>query len=323
MGQVIKIGIFYDGGYFSNVTNYYKYTHEANSHIQFSGLNEYIRNEVSAKESVSLDLCKVIDAHYFRGRYTAKDADKKHQDQLYYDRFFEDILIYNRIQPHYLHVKGVEGKKKEKGVDVLFALETFELCMLKRYDVVVIVAGDSDYIPLIQKLHALGTKTVLLAWNFEFTHSESGEKQYTKASEFLCKEVSYCLKMDKVINDGLKSEGGVVREMFAPKSTSEDGEFENEEQGNEPPPEEFEGNGRFNPTRRYRGKIKELRNSYGFIHYPYNNLFFPASKLEQGLRYDDLKVDQELEFYIEKGKEGYVATKITLPGEHEGSVQDE
>ena len=33
------------------------------------------------------------------------------------------------------------GRKKEKGIDVLMALETYELCMLKRYDVVALVAS--------------------------------------------------------------------------------------------------------------------------------------------------------------------------------------
>ncbi|MEZ4759144.1 MAG: NYN domain-containing protein [Flavobacteriales bacterium] len=44
--------------------------------------------------------------------------------------------------------------------------------MHKRYDVVVLVASDSDHVPLVRKLHALGCKTMLLGWDFEFTDGE-------------------------------------------------------------------------------------------------------------------------------------------------------
>ncbi len=54
----------------------------------------------------------------------------------------------------------------EKGLDVWFALETYEMTLLKRYDVTVLVACDRDYLPLVRKLNALGGAVMVLGWDF-------------------------------------------------------------------------------------------------------------------------------------------------------------
>lgn len=98
------------------------------------------------------------------------------------DRVFDEVLMYNGVQTHYLPVREMRGRKAEKGIDVLMALETYELAMHKRYDVVVLIASDSDHVPLVRKLHALGCKTMLLAWDFEYTDNLSGELVTTRVS---------------------------------------------------------------------------------------------------------------------------------------------
>lgn len=53
----------------------------------------------------------------------------------------------------------------EKGVDVWFALEAYELATFRKFDYVVLITGDADHQMLIRKLKALKIKTVLLTWN--------------------------------------------------------------------------------------------------------------------------------------------------------------
>lgn len=308
MGQVIKIGIFYDGGYFSNVSKYYKHEHTLKRHIYVSGLHELIRNKVADFEEVKPDLCTIIDAHFFRGRFLAYDAKEK-EGQLYRDRVFDDILMHNNIQTHYLPLKDFQGRKREKGVDVLMALETYELCMLKRYDAVVLIASDGDHVPLVRKIHGIGCRTVLLEWNFEFTDEDSGKENYTRTSKDLSAEVTYVLDMSNLIDEELKNEGDLIENIFV----KENDRYENVDSD-------------FDLTIRHTGKVMELKGSYGFIEYPNNNLFFPATNLIEGkLRYDDISVGQELEFSLsfEEGKGKHVATRITRPGEYEGLVQGE
>lgn len=171
--QALKVGVFYDGSYYTHVSNYYNYVHTHRRRIHIGGLHDYVKHMVAEREGTRPNLCHIIDAHFFRGRFSAREANEK-ANQLYHDRVFDDVLMYNNVQTHYLPLKDMMGRKKEKGIDVLMALETYELCMLKRYDVVVLVASDGDHVPLVRKLHALGCKTMLLGWDFEFTDSETG-----------------------------------------------------------------------------------------------------------------------------------------------------
>jgi len=311
MDKLVKIGVFYDGGYFTHVNNYYRHTHEIRSRIGFSGLHNFIRHTVAEKEGVDHGICHILDAHFFRGRFSAKEANER-LNQLYNDRILDEVLMYSNITPHYLPVKHVNGEttKREKGVDVLMALETFELCMYKRYDVVVLVASDGDHLPLVRKLHGLGSKTMLLGWNFEFIN-ENGKIHSTKVSGDMLKEVSYPLNMSELIERDIESSNPIMADMFLKRDASEDGIAEEGDDA-QPLGEELDSS-LFDPEVRQTGKVMELKQGFGFIKYPGNNVFFPASELV-GIRFDDLVIDQELEFFIQQGEKGRVATHITKPG---------
>ncbi|MFN7174819.1 MAG: hypothetical protein ACK4MT_08970, partial [Thermaurantiacus tibetensis] len=41
--SLIRIAIFYDGSYFQQVTNYYRYSHEIGRRIDLGGLHEFVR----------------------------------------------------------------------------------------------------------------------------------------------------------------------------------------------------------------------------------------------------------------------------------------
>ena len=86
----------------------------------------------------------------------------------------------------------------EKGLDVWFALETYELSLLKRYDVTVLVACDRDYLPLVRKLNTLGTCVMVLGWDFTHT-DEMGVERQTVTSVDLLAEAMYPLAMHEII----------------------------------------------------------------------------------------------------------------------------
>ncbi|MCB9170721.1 MAG: NYN domain-containing protein [Flavobacteriales bacterium] len=296
----LKVGVFYDGSYFTHVSNYYNYVHPHHRRIHIGGLHDFIRQMLAEKEGTHPNLCHIIDAHFFRGRFTAREANEK-PDQLYYDRVFDDVLMYNAVQPHYLPVKDLMGRKREKGVDVLMALETYELCMLKRYDIVVLIASDGDHVPLVRKLHALGCKTMLLGWDFEFTDQKTGELQTTKTSTDLWNEVSYPMPMHELIDEGLKEDDPVVREMFVVRDTSRD-------EGSE---EQFDDRAQLEiDDERHTSMVMSLHNGYGFIRYPDNNLFFLHDDVE-GTGFNELAVGDEVEFNLGiNGKGQRIARKI-------------
>lgn len=53
----------------------------------------------------------------------------------------------------------------EKGIDVWFALEAYELSLLRKFDYVVLITGDADHEMLARKLKSLKIHTVLLTWD--------------------------------------------------------------------------------------------------------------------------------------------------------------
>lgn len=68
----------------------------------------------------------------------------------------------------------------EKGIDVWFALEAYELSMIRQFDYVVLVTGDADHEMLARKLNAVKIKTVLLTWNLD-SHSSTSRLLHDEA----------------------------------------------------------------------------------------------------------------------------------------------
>lgn len=298
----LKVGVFYDGSYFTHVSNYYNYIHPHRRRLHIGGLHDFVKHMVAERENTSPNLCQIIDAHFFRGRFSAKEANER-PNQLYYDRVFDDVLMYNGVQTHYLPVKDLQGRKREKGVDVLMALETYELCMLKRYDVVALIASDGDHVPLVRKLHALGCKTMLLGWDFDFVEESTGETHTTKTSTDLWNEVTYPLEMAHLVEEGLKANDEVVRDMFVLKETMpRDPMVETER----PAPSNDQL-----PQGRQVGTVMSLHNGYGFIRFPDNNLFFLHDDLI-GIEFTTLQIGDPMEFEVEVNQRGQrVAKRIT------------
>ena len=296
--RALKVGVFYDGGYFTHVSNYYNYVHPHRRRLHIGGLHDFIKHTLAAKEGTTPSLCHIIDAHFFRGRFSAKDALEK-PNQLYHDRVFDDVLMYNGVRTHYLPVKDLMGRKREKGIDVLFALETYELCVFKRFDVVVLIASDGDHLTLVRKLHALGAKTMLLGWDFEFTDEATGEFQYTRTSTDLWNEVSYALPMHDLVEEGLKENDEVVRDMFVVRDTGRELEPEN---GTPPVLVDEE---------RHQSTVMSLMNGFGFIRYPENNLFFRHEDLVD-MAFEDVALNDPVEFNVAVNNKGQrVAKRIT------------
>jgi len=195
--KLCRIAVFYDGSYFFKVSNYYLYQHERRARLSFKGLHEFIVAEVAKKEGVDTRHCRIVDAAYFRGRLSAQQA--LDQDKLYADRSFEDALMRSNITLFQRHLKvRHDGGLEEKGIDVWLALEAYEMVSLKKYDVCVLITGDGDFVPLVNKLNTLGSRVMLIAW--DFSYDRDGRTYITHAATELIDCVNYPIMMDKEID---------------------------------------------------------------------------------------------------------------------------
>lgn len=161
----LSIGVFIDGGYYAKINRALKAIES--SIIRVRSLFDFICDHLANIEGVDPANCQITEAHYFRGRFRVKEAYDKHL--LYNERKFEDTLIENDVVFHYKHLREMEKdgvtQVIEKGVDVWFALEAYELATFRKFDYVVLITGDADHEMLVRKLKALKIKTVLLTWN--------------------------------------------------------------------------------------------------------------------------------------------------------------
>ena len=192
--QEKSIGVFIDGGYYAQINE--ALNEDLNLNIHLSSLFDFISEYLADKNGLRKEDCYITESHYFRGRYRVGDASDKHL--LFSERKFEDSLIENDVIFHYKHLREVEKDGKmtviEKGVDVWFALEAYELALLRKFDFVVLITGDADHEMLIKKLKSLKIHVVLLTWKIS-DQSSSAKTLRDEACTHI--ELSQLINLDK------------------------------------------------------------------------------------------------------------------------------
>jgi uncharacterized LabA/DUF88 family protein/cold shock CspA family protein len=290
--SLLKIGIIYDGNYFYHVSNYYNYDHRRKSRISVAGLHEFIKHQVAHEEGSDEKYCRIVDAHYFRGRLSAYEASQR-GEQLYYERVFDDILMGEGVTTHYLPVAYNQGRREEKGIDVWLALEAFELCMYKRFDILVMIAGDGDYTPLVRKINALGTRVMVLGWEFEYTAS-NGMRFVTRTSSDLQHEATYAITMQQIIDDPELQNEPLIENLFVRKESTPV----------ETPPDADDDE--------LFGEVLSLKAGYGFIRFPPNNVFFHFSSLKN-IEFNSVREGDKVGFKFGVNEKGdNIATSVRI-----------
>jgi cold shock CspA family protein len=184
----------------------------------------------------------------------------------------------------------------EKGIDVWLALEAFELAFYKRFNVLVLIASDGDYVPLVRKLNTLGTRVMVLGWDFEY-NNETGQKLITRTSQDLLEEVTYPVQMSQIIDDRVRQKEPIINNLFVPSEprriTTKQANAVAEKSS-------------------LKSEVLTLKNGFGFIKYPPNNLYFHYSNVME-TDFNDLQVGDKVEFYLDKNEKGEdIAIKVKL-----------
>lgn len=289
--NLTRIGVFYDGNYFSHVSNYYQYHHEKRSRISIYGLHDFICHQAAECEGGNIRHCHVVEAHYFRGRLRAVDADER--GLLLSERRFDDVLMRAGVVTHYLPLRP----NGEMGVDVWLALEAYEQAIHKRFDIVALVVCDGDFLPLVRKLTTLGARVMLLAWDFKFTN-QNQEEQVTRTNQVLLDEATYPVMMHQIIDDRARRNDPAVSNLFLPA----------------PPPQPRRPDYREPPGREQReGVIKIVKEGYGFIRQDNDehDLYFFHSDL-LNVDYNELVPGDRVRYTAGQNQRGPCALRITV-----------
>jgi len=207
-----RIAIFYDGTFFQKLSQYYRYQHPRQKFLDLGGLHEYIRHRVAAVEANNnVSLCQIVEAHFFRGRFSLNAA--KAANSLETDRLIDQLLMFAGVVAHYYPMNEKSTPPEEKGIDVWLALEAYDMAVHKRFDVLVLLAGDQDYVPLIRKVNGLGTRVMMIGVDLEYT-DQNGDKRYQKTSQRLIDEASYTVMLTEEVESKTARGDSVIDALF-------------------------------------------------------------------------------------------------------------
>jgi uncharacterized LabA/DUF88 family protein len=182
----LRIGVFYDGTFFSKAQNYF--WGKKKGWLSFQGFHKLLEKYISTKEQ-GHSAYKVVYSAWFQGLHKESLAP---EDKLRLDRKRHHDLLHAGIEPKNVPMSETQG---EKGIDVYMAVETLQVGLDDKIDIAVLVTGDGDFVPLVRALMKNGVR-VLIAF---FEYEENGNKSF--ANERLINAANYSMNVNNLEND--------------------------------------------------------------------------------------------------------------------------
>ncbi len=164
-GSICRIGVFYDGSFFSHAQRYFYHEGKA-GWLSFLPFHSFLEHFISTKEQ-GFASYKVVYAAWHQGLFSTKDTT---EEQLRFERNRYHDLLHAGVEPKYLPMSQTQG---EKGTDVALAVDALQAGLDQKIDVAALVSGDGDFVPLVRVLNKYGIRVV--AVYFQFT-DKSGRK---------------------------------------------------------------------------------------------------------------------------------------------------
>lgn len=153
-----KSAIFIDGGYLRS-----KIKDFGNINLDFLKLSEKIAKLIKTKR---------LRTYYYDCLPIKISGNAK--SEYYYEskkKFGHKISLLPRFEVKYGELQFIKGIYKQKKIDVLMSLDIIDKCFEKQIQHAVLIAGDSDFIPVIQKAKNYGAIVHL------FAHKDSINKE--------------------------------------------------------------------------------------------------------------------------------------------------
>jgi len=213
LSGLCRIGVFYDGSYVSYAQRHYYYD-KAVGWLDLRAFHTLVEGFVRGKEPNYPDH-KIVYAAWFQGSFPSAKAAEK---QLRFDRNLQHDMMHAGIELKYLPMSTSRG---EKGVDVALAVDALCLGLSGKVDVVVLVTGDGDFVPLARELFKNGIRVAAAYFNYEAKDHPS------YASDRLLSTVNYQLDVSSLETD--KARLSVFNSLFRPSDQDHKGQHRGQE----------------------------------------------------------------------------------------------
>lgn len=148
----------YDGASFGYVMDWMLDHSPWKAHLFFPGINDALRYFLHARLNIPLSDVAVVEAHYVQGRVPDGVTDFQVRGRrVGHSQVWENVLDRFGIQRHSVPL-SYEG---ERGADVLLAVEAFDRALHSPLHAVVLISGDADFVPLVERLRRRGVVAVV------------------------------------------------------------------------------------------------------------------------------------------------------------------
>jgi uncharacterized LabA/DUF88 family protein len=193
----VSIGVYFDLRYFNIIYNYYLVK---NIVFNIENFFNYIQYEVSIHLSIPMDKCTVNknEVHFYIGG-TANS---------YGERNLESALVRARLGEN-IHRLAL-GYGKEKGVDTRLILDAYKSATTDRYDVLGLITGDADFVPLVDDIkNELHKSVFLFFWDEESTN--------IKTAQDLIDNVTKPFAMHEILTSRINTKNPFAKNLLQPK----------------------------------------------------------------------------------------------------------
>lgn len=165
-----RVMIFIDGGYLRKLF----LDLFGDDNIDFFRLRGYLL-DLYNRTPINPFQANLIRVYYYDGIVDSKEREYDQQrdyfDSLRLKYFFLTVRLGEAV-------KTSAGTLRQKGVDILMAIDTLTMAYRNYYDTALFVLGDRDFIPLIEAVKNAGKKT------YSFSFIEKVPKELTQAFDF-------------------------------------------------------------------------------------------------------------------------------------------
>jgi uncharacterized protein (TIGR00288 family) len=182
----IRIGVFYDGSHFTYAQNHFH--GRKLGWLSFQPFHRLIEDFTRRNYQGAMDY-KVVYSAWYQGLFTSKNADEK---KLKLDRNRHHDLMHAGIETKFFPMSQSQG---EKGIDVAMAIDVLQIGLEDTMDVVVLVTGDGDFVPLVRALMKRGMSVIVAYFEYE----ENGHKSF--ANERLKEACNHVLNVNSLEKD--------------------------------------------------------------------------------------------------------------------------
>ncbi|WP_298821688.1 NYN domain-containing protein [Chloroflexus sp.] len=159
MNNFCRIGVFYDGSYFSYAQAYF-YNEKKVGWLSFTPFHRLIEQFISSKEQ-RYAAHRIVYASWHQGLFPPSQTNEK-QFQVERNRHID--LMHAGIEPKYV---PMSPNGHEKGVDVSLAIDGMERAIEGKIDVAVLVSGDGDLTPLTRSLMKHGVRVAVFYFEYD------------------------------------------------------------------------------------------------------------------------------------------------------------